>query len=50
MNVNGRFENEMCFRKIRSSVVDRGSKKQSLNVCYDLKEQLEMTHRFFLKL
>jgi len=27
------------FRKIRSSVVDRGSKNNRLNVCYDLKEQ-----------
>ena len=28
-NVNGRFEYETCFRKIRSLVADRGSKKQS---------------------
>ena len=38
-NVNGRFEYEMCFRKIRSPVVDRGSKNNRLNVCYDLREQ-----------
>ena len=40
MNVNGRFEYEMCFRKIRSSVVEGGSKNSRLNVCYDLKEQV----------
>jgi len=28
-----------CFRKIYSSVVDRGSKNNHLNVCYDLRKQ-----------
>ena len=39
-NVNGRFEHETCFRKSRSPVVDRGSKNNRLNVCYDLREQV----------
>ena len=39
-NVNGRFEYETCFRKIRSLVFDRESKKNCLDVCYDLKEQV----------
>jgi len=38
-NANGRFEYETCFRKIRSSVVDRGLKNNRLNVFYDLREQ-----------
>ena len=38
MNVNGRFEYETCFCKIRSSDIDR-SKNNHLNVCYDLREQ-----------
>jgi len=40
MKVNGRFEYETCFRKIRSPVVDRGSKTKHLNVCYNLREQV----------
>ena len=47
-NVNGRFEYETCCRKIHSSAVDRGSKKQSYECL--LRFKLEMTHRFFLKL
>ena len=39
-NVNGRFEYETCFRKIPFPVVDRGSKNNRLNVCYDLREQV----------
>jgi len=39
-NVNVRFEYETCFRKIRSSVVDRVSKNNRLSVCYDLREQV----------
>ena len=39
-NVKGRFEYETCFRKILSSVVDRGYKNNRLNVCYDFREQV----------
>ena len=39
-SVNGRFEYEKCFRKIRSSVVDRESKNNRLDVCYDLREKV----------
>ena len=39
VNVDGRFEYEMCFHKIHSSIVDRGWKNH-LNVCYGLREQV----------
>ena len=49
-DVKGRFEYETCFPKIRSSVVDRGSKKQSFECLLQFKGTSWKWPRLFLKL